>query len=1719
MKRVLKKVLKWIGYTLLTLIVLTVTIVLFLLNSTKTIQWAADTYAPQYGFAYKQISGGLLTGLEVEELTFKNDKLLDHLKIGWNPAAILYKKISITHLDANGLDVDNIDKIIEAFTSTEPEEDNGSFVLPVTVGVGDLHLTVKPFEKNGIAFKTIALDGKNMLYYGKGVNIDDLVLSIQNNIATIQLNGRFKDKKVRIKKLSISDIDTNEFQDVIKKMIAIKIHKEIQEVAEPVIKRHKAGDKDLIPKSLLIDSAIVAVKPAEYPQIRLNQGELNITSLALDLHGMIDFEPDTVQVGDLSLLVDTNLSKLSMNSKLQDETITVESLSLQDIDTIALTKLFESIEYNQTANTEPKVSFEDKTIDTNSTVNPLLPKFLYVKQLDSSIKSVTYNPVFVKSAEVNATNVKVNIGTLTAESGEVDVASVTNFASLVQHGVIKDNHIETKGNFTAHKAHFETYRLLWKEHVADPIPLSIKADKKQAIVDFDIKVKEIFQAKEGEFNVTDFSLTNKLVYLIPEAKLTVESKGNISTSYTKDIRLKNVLTLKDGVLDYKGRVEPGKIEGIDANYTKLLNGLKITYHGDANGVKAVIDSEAVKGKLVSDDYKKGELTLATKEALYLKNMFSLPELIQPAKVAVDVHVPLDFSTITPLNAKAKIRSNLANVDADLLYDKELKVISKTIFPEDSLLRAFSPKLNLDAFSPLEADLTMVEKAMHVDVRSKGLTSKVKYNLENKDLDGNMVLGGAEFVFKGNVEKELSLENSVSSLENLLKQISTIYAFEVPPIDGDAKVSLVLTDMKDVELKLNSNTLSYGTDKKTKHILNNTMISLDFSDSNLTLNKYHTTFQEQKIYATKPSVITFKEGNVEISPLWINDELKVTGRYNIENKKGEILAFADAFKVSHEMTDLESRIDINTRLEGGSTDIKGTVTILGGNIYYDVDTKTFASDSDIINAEELKKKESSPFMDALIASIKVNTEQPLIYKTEEADIKINTDLLILKVPKGPVQVLGTVEILKGSSYSFKNKKFVLKKSIIAFTGDPNKPILDIAAVYKTVTSEINIQVKGSHTTPHIILSSIPYMSRHEILTVLLFDTQESAGDHSEDDMMKMGGMMAHSVLSTAGGAMTKRVLSDIGINIDNIPFLGGSSDANKTQKSIFSFFSNDEEEVVIPTHEIRFAGQKYLAEKDLQKAMGVDSKNIFQFWKEDKPSIDDKLLPTLEESLRNFYDSEGFYGARFSIKTSKTDVAVSITENKPVKIHDINIKSDYDISDLITFEKGKVFRAKEFVSVKNKIIQKLLKEGYCSYDLDSKAYVDLDTHEVSVLFALQKGGVCTFGKVTVHGLETIDDSVVLSRVRGREGERFSTERIKESYEALYDLEAFDSVLVNYDRKFYNVVPIDIVGAEVTKPWYLKFGAIYDTDVGVRLSTEVIRTNFMGNAEQIGLHLAYSSIEELAEVNYFVPALFNISDYYIDLTSKVGYREFRYSGFEEEKGYAQVLLTYADEKWSAYAGLAVENISISLFDDYAWVPSVGQGTFLLAGPFLGFTYDDRDSKLDPKYGYYIEGKVEYALPYDDEASSYLKYTLEGRAIHTFSDLTLSAVAKAGSVDQIQNEIPESKLFFAGGVYSNRAYGYKRVGVILSPTNYGIAGGSTMANLSLEANYPIWEDLYGAVFTDNTMLTNDKFDFSGDVLFTGGVGVRYKTPIGPLKVDIGMNVRDTSQYGIQFQIGQSF
>lgn len=562
---------------------------------------------------------------------------------------------------------------------------------------------------------------------------------------------------------------------------------------------------------------------------------------------------------------------------------------------------------------------------------------------------------------------------------------------------------------------------------------------------------------------------------------------------------------------------------------------------------------------------------------------------------------------------------------------------------------------------------------------------------------------------------------------------------------------------------------------------------------------------------------------------------------------------------------------------------------------------------------------------------------------------------------------------------------------------------------------------------------------------------------------------------------------------------------------------------LPTHVIHISGNQHFATETIYDALSVETRSFYAFWKDDIPRINDKLLPTLEATLESFYNSEGYYDARFDIKETNTTVSVNIKENKPVIVTKKSISSDDNISALITLQKGHIFKAKDFIAIKNAIIERLLDQGYCSYELDTKAYVDLDKHSVALKYDLQKGDICTFGEANIKGLKTIDKDVILSRVRARKGERFDPKKVKETYAGIYALNSFDSVAVSVDRKFFNVVPVDITLSEVEAAYHMEVGAGYDTFIGPRVHGSIIKKNFFGNAQQTGLRLSWSPKEQLAIGDFYKPAMFIWLDYGIDFGVQLGYSNLEFKGFKEKKSFTKAYLEHNEGRLKLRGGIALENIDISLLDnlteDEELEQAVSEGSFLLFYPYLNVVYDARDDKLNPRYGYYLSGSLEYSLPYKPDASSYIKMLFEGRIIHTFDDLTLAAVGKMGVVDETSGGLPESKLFFAGGSFSNRAYGFNTIGVIESATSDTIAGASSWLNLSLEADYPLYGNLYGALFTDNTMLNEESYDFTGQVITSAGLGVRYMTPIGPFKLDVGFNVNQPSQYGITFQIGQSF
>ncbi len=152
-----------------------------------------------------------------------------------------------------------------------------------------------------------------------------------------------------------------------------------------------------------------------------------------------------------------------------------------------------------------------------------------------------------------------------------------------------------------------------------------------------------------------------------------------------------------------------------------------------------------------------------------------------------------------------------------------------------------------------------------------------------------------------------------------------------------------------------------------------------------------------------------------------------------------------------------------------------------------------------------------------------------------------------------------------------------------------------------------------------------------------------------------------------------------------------------------------------------------------------------------------------------------------------------------------------------------------------------------------------------------------------------------------------------------------------------------------------------------------------------------------------------------------------------------------------------------------------------------------------------------------ASYAKLFQESRWIHTFGRTTLALKAKLGLVNELESRLPESKLFYAGGAYSNRGFGFNRLGA--SDAVCEGVGGRTIIDTTIELAHPLFHKFSGALFLDSTMISSNSLTFSDDFRHSVGIGLRYSTPVGPIKLDLGFNLEESDQYALHFLIGQSF
>lgn len=544
--------------------------------------------------------------------------------------------------------------------------------------------------------------------------------------------------------------------------------------------------------------------------------------------------------------------------------------------------------------------------------------------------------------------------------------------------------------------------------------------------------------------------------------------------------------------------------------------------------------------------------------------------------------------------------------------------------------------------------------------------------------------------------------------------------------------------------------------------------------------------------------------------------------------------------------------------------------------------------------------------------------------------------------------------------------------------------------------------------------------------------------------------------------------------------------------------------------IVFKGNEKLSSDQLYGVLGLRKPYAVEVW-EDAPSIDPIAVPQSASALGNFYRSKGYYHARVTSEINDKEVIFTIQENAPILVGDVKINSPLEVENVITLQNDDLFDQEAFSASKTAMKKRYADVGYCNASFNTKAWVDIEANRAYLLFEATPGEKCTFGPVHVESTPNIDRELTASMLRFKEGDPYSVEAIRLSYEALYAQEGIARVMINDNERNGSVVPISLTIEESERPIRFTAGLGYSSDEGFRAQTGMKHRNFFGDLKTLSLDAKYSQLKQEASSTLTMP-LQNRGL----LGGEIGYTNEIFDGYKTESTHEKVTAKYQDTPASVMAGVLFDRIRTYASEDVATFPN---SVLFITSPLGEINIDTRDKPLEPTKGYWLNAKLTGSLrSMALSDATYFKSLLSGGYITSIDEHVLGAKLKWGTLRLYDGEIPSSYRFYAGGMNSNRGYMYRELGP--KNSNGDPVGFNTLIEGTLEYRFPIYEEFRGVLFSDVTVASENTFpDYINDIYWGVGVGLRYVTPVGPIAIDVGVDPDDLNQYAIHFRVGELF
>jgi translocation and assembly module TamA len=525
------------------------------------------------------------------------------------------------------------------------------------------------------------------------------------------------------------------------------------------------------------------------------------------------------------------------------------------------------------------------------------------------------------------------------------------------------------------------------------------------------------------------------------------------------------------------------------------------------------------------------------------------------------------------------------------------------------------------------------------------------------------------------------------------------------------------------------------------------------------------------------------------------------------------------------------------------------------------------------------------------------------------------------------------------------------------------------------------------------------------------------------------------------------------------------------------------------------------------------------------------------------------------------VVVSYVQGPLYHLGEITLAGDLpaDMRGLLDLRTGQAAVAADVIGAGTRLLRALQDKGYAFATVEAPvAYEKPDTHVLDVTYTVTTGKTARFGAVEVSGLQRTSRSSVLSRLGMRAGDPYSADAIDKARRSLLGMGVFGTVSVSIPTvpAADGSVPVTFRVTE-RKRHPVDLHAGYSTDLGGSAGVTWTDRNLFGHAEQLNLSASVINLNGSASngVGYSSGAQLILPEFaHPQQTLQFSLNALKQSllTYDQTSETAGVSLTRALSRiWSASVGFTATQDQITQPQEL-YVPGLGRSVFnytLFAIP-LSLRYDSTDLSspiLDPTHGMRAALTVSPTLSLGPPNSTYVITQIRASAyldLHNFSwtDPGRTIIALRGLYGYAQGAsvtgLPPDQRFYAGGSETVRGYSFQSVGpqfadtappppgAILNPdfSENTPVGGVAVDAGSVELRQRIGRNYGFAVFVDAGRIGQTALPFSGSYAAGAGAGVRYYTPIGPLRLDVGFPLHrlpkpNDDSFEVYIGLGQSF